>query len=157
MKVKVGNNVYSTIDFPLMIILDEQDRKNIANMSPTATKYACFPASDKRTVGEREKWMDKVDNRKEVGVETEGDERLSDCSAIIEVTKEGQLGLHIPKNEKVDAEHSTQTLLAGGIVQLVGETNLAEIAVKKVLHQGKEPFELPILKYWTSKEVEKNG
>ena len=43
MKVKVGNKVYTGEDEPIMVILTEQDKKNIANMFPDATKYCSYP------------------------------------------------------------------------------------------------------------------
>jgi hypothetical protein len=43
MKVKIGDKVYDPEKQPIMIILSEKDKENIANMSETATKYCCFP------------------------------------------------------------------------------------------------------------------
>lgn len=43
MKVKVGDVVYeSTKDQPIMVILTDQDKKNITAMHPEATRYAIF-------------------------------------------------------------------------------------------------------------------
>ena len=55
MKVKVGNKVYDPEEEPVMVILTEQDKKNIANMLPDATKYAMFP--DKMTEEEVKEFM----------------------------------------------------------------------------------------------------
>lgn len=43
MKIKVGNIIVSAEIQPVMVILSEQDKINIANMLPHCTKYACFP------------------------------------------------------------------------------------------------------------------
>lgn len=43
MKVKVGNQVYDSKDQPIMVILSEDDKRNIANMLPDAHQYAEFP------------------------------------------------------------------------------------------------------------------
>jgi hypothetical protein len=43
MRVKIGNTIYNPNDQPILILLTRKDRQNIANMSPTATKYLCCP------------------------------------------------------------------------------------------------------------------
>lgn len=43
MKVKIGNKIYDGNDEPVMIILSDEDKKNITNMLPTATKYCSYP------------------------------------------------------------------------------------------------------------------
>ena len=43
MKVKIRNKIYSGDREPVMIILSEQDKQNIANMIPNATKYCVYP------------------------------------------------------------------------------------------------------------------
>lgn len=43
MKVKVGDRVYSYLKQPVMVVLAEQDKKNIANMPPEATRYCSYP------------------------------------------------------------------------------------------------------------------
>lgn len=43
MKVKIGDNYFDSEDQPIMIVMSEDDRRNIANMHPMATKYALFP------------------------------------------------------------------------------------------------------------------
>lgn len=45
MKVKIGNKIYDPNEEPIMVILDPEDKSNIANMLPEATKYASFPDS----------------------------------------------------------------------------------------------------------------
>jgi len=44
-KVKVhnGDRVYDSETLPIMIVLSEADKKNIANMDPGTTKYCSFP------------------------------------------------------------------------------------------------------------------
>ena len=43
MKVKIGDKIYDSNEEPVMIILSEDDKKNIGNMVPQATKYCSFP------------------------------------------------------------------------------------------------------------------
>jgi len=57
MKVKIKNKVYDGAKEPIMVILTSQDKINIANMLPTATKYAQFPDELKMTKEEMIKWM----------------------------------------------------------------------------------------------------
>lgn len=58
MKVKVGDRVYTSKDCPIMVILTEKDKFNIAHMSPEATKYAEFDDELGMTKEEKEQWMD---------------------------------------------------------------------------------------------------
>jgi len=43
MKVKVGEKIYDGEKEPVMVILTEQDKENIKNMVPEATKYCMYP------------------------------------------------------------------------------------------------------------------
>ena len=43
MKIKIGEKVYDGNDVPVMVILSDDDKENIANMLPTATKYCSYP------------------------------------------------------------------------------------------------------------------
>jgi hypothetical protein len=43
MKVKVGNHVYDANEEPIMLILTDEDKQLINEMSPEATKYCAFP------------------------------------------------------------------------------------------------------------------
>lgn len=43
MKVKIGDTVYHANKEPILLILDEVDKENLANMHPEATYYICFP------------------------------------------------------------------------------------------------------------------
>lgn len=55
MKVKIGNSVFDGEKQPVMVILSPEDKENIANMSPEASKYASYPEdSDPRKI---ENWM----------------------------------------------------------------------------------------------------
>ncbi len=56
MKVKVGDTIYSASDEPVMVILSEMDKMNIANMFPEATKYVAFPEGTDRKFIER--WIE---------------------------------------------------------------------------------------------------
>ena len=57
MKIKVGNIIINAEDQPVMVILSDHDKKNINNMFPHCTKYACFP--DKwGNKEEMNQWMD---------------------------------------------------------------------------------------------------
>jgi len=57
MKVKVGDRVYSSERQPIMVILTEQDKINIANMVPEATRYAEFSNALGWTREEELAWM----------------------------------------------------------------------------------------------------
>lgn len=43
MKVKVGNKIFDGNKEPVMVILSDEDKQNIANMAPKANKYLCYP------------------------------------------------------------------------------------------------------------------
>ena len=43
MKVKINNKTYDSNEEPIMLILSDQDKKNIKNMADDATKYCSFP------------------------------------------------------------------------------------------------------------------
>ena len=43
MKIKVGDKIYDGEIEPIMVVLSEADKINIANMLPDATKYCHFP------------------------------------------------------------------------------------------------------------------
>jgi len=49
MKVKVGNKVYDGKKEPVMVILSEGEKKQIADMHPDATKYCVYPDTEKWT------------------------------------------------------------------------------------------------------------
>lgn len=45
MNVKIGNKVYSSHNEPIMLILSEDDKRNIQNMKPEATIFCVYPDS----------------------------------------------------------------------------------------------------------------
>jgi len=53
MKIKVGDKVYSGEQEPIMVILTEQDKKNIGNMIPGSTKYCVYPKPISKEVIEK--------------------------------------------------------------------------------------------------------
>lgn len=57
MKVKVGDIIYNDSEFPIMVILTNDDKENIANMNLDATKYCAFPA-DGWKEEDVKKWME---------------------------------------------------------------------------------------------------
>lgn len=58
MRVKYGDQWFECEPGkPLMVELTEGDKRNIANMHPDATKYACFDDSDATTADETRAWM----------------------------------------------------------------------------------------------------
>jgi len=55
MKVKVGNKLYDAELQPVMVILEGNDKANIAQMTKEATKYCSYP--DDADPKEILKWM----------------------------------------------------------------------------------------------------
>jgi len=55
MRVKVGNRVYDSEEQPVMVVLSDSDKKNIAEMLPECTMYTAFP--EYCTGREIEEWM----------------------------------------------------------------------------------------------------
>jgi hypothetical protein len=55
MKVKVGDKIYDSAVEPVMVILTDQDKENIANMLPECQKYCGFP--DTIPSEEIKEWM----------------------------------------------------------------------------------------------------
>lgn len=150
MKVKVANDVYGTNDYPIMVILDDKDKENIVNMGKN-TKYACFSDNEKMNKEEKEKWMDKTDNRRKVNDNWNGQELLSKRSALVELTKEGQCGLHLPEGCELNPDDAVEahTTIAAGIMRLVGTSNLSSIAVEVIKNMENKDFVLPELKLET--------
>ncbi len=54
MKVKIRDKTYDGENEPVMIILSNQDKKNIANMVKGATKYCVFPGNSEWIDGDYE-------------------------------------------------------------------------------------------------------
>lgn len=55
MKVKIGDKIYDPDQEPILLILTEEDKKNIAEMDPGANKFLMFP--DNMTDEEAEKFL----------------------------------------------------------------------------------------------------
>lgn len=43
MKVKVRDTIYSASEEPILLILTDKDKKNLASMDKSATKYCAYP------------------------------------------------------------------------------------------------------------------
>lgn len=56
MKVKIGDKIYDSSKEPIMVILTEQDKKNIKRMCPKCTQYCVYP-QNKMTEKEAISWM----------------------------------------------------------------------------------------------------
>ena len=56
MKVKIGNVIHSSDDGPIMVVLTDQDKENIAKMLPECSKYCEY--SDDCNADEIEKWIE---------------------------------------------------------------------------------------------------
>lgn len=56
MKVKVGNLYYTSEEIPIMVVLTEQDKTNIANMPEDCFRYAQFN-QEQFTAEEAMQWM----------------------------------------------------------------------------------------------------
>ena len=49
MKVKIGDRIYDSNEQPIMLILDEIDKKNISEMNKDATKFISYPDDEEFT------------------------------------------------------------------------------------------------------------
>ena len=58
MKVRIKDTIYDDDKEPIMIILTDQDKKNIANMLPEKYKYISYP--DEMAGEKIRKWIDKI-------------------------------------------------------------------------------------------------
>ncbi len=45
MRIKIGDEIYDGADEMIMVILEDKDKHNLANMPPEATRYCCGPKS----------------------------------------------------------------------------------------------------------------
>ena len=63
MKVKIGNKIHESKDGPIMVILTDKDKENIANMDKDCTKYCMY--QDDMSDEEIYKWMEETENVKE--------------------------------------------------------------------------------------------
>lgn len=57
MKVKIGDKIYDGNEVPIMLILNDEEKKLIANMSPTLTKFAVYQREHFSDVAAVQKWM----------------------------------------------------------------------------------------------------
>ena len=55
MLVKIGNVTFDSMKRPIMLILSMEDKNNISNMAPDATKFLSYPSDMKQE--EAEKFM----------------------------------------------------------------------------------------------------
>lgn len=46
MKVKIGNVIHDAEKEPIMVILNKEEKQQIADMDPNATKYCQYPDTD---------------------------------------------------------------------------------------------------------------
>ena len=63
MKIKVRDQVYDGKKEPVMVILSQEEREQIANMAPDATKYCVYPDKEewiKDDYAKIEEWMKNV-------------------------------------------------------------------------------------------------
>lgn len=56
MLVKIGNRTFNPMEVPIMIILNDQDKENIAKMKPHNDRYCCYNPF-KHTSEEMDNWM----------------------------------------------------------------------------------------------------
>jgi hypothetical protein len=55
MKVKIGNKIYDSTEEPILLILSEEDKRNLERMDTEATKFLSFP--DKMDLNEAKRFM----------------------------------------------------------------------------------------------------
>jgi hypothetical protein len=55
MKVKIGNKIYDSREEPILLILSEEDKRNLERMDTEATKFLSFP--DKMDLNEAKRFM----------------------------------------------------------------------------------------------------
>lgn len=61
MIIKIGDKVYSANDVPIMVVLDENDKRNILSMPPDAFRYACAPDGYFENDDAFLEWIDDLD------------------------------------------------------------------------------------------------
>lgn len=58
MRVKIGNDWFEcTAEQPIMVVLTDGDKRNIANMADGCTRYAIFDDADEMSADEKFAWM----------------------------------------------------------------------------------------------------
>ena len=61
MKAKINDTIYNSEEQPIMVILSEKDKENIANMPKEKTKYCSYPDTPYFKEMQKERilvWMD---------------------------------------------------------------------------------------------------
>ncbi|HUS51506.1 MAG TPA: hypothetical protein VMZ91_15155 [Candidatus Paceibacterota bacterium] len=66
MKVKIGERIYDSNDEPIMLILDETDKKNISNMHDDKFKFISHPKEMEPEVVRD--WIDRIKYKEEFPV-----------------------------------------------------------------------------------------
>ena len=66
MQVKIGNTIYDATKEPIMLILNDSDKKNLLNMPANASKYAGFPENWFNSEEEVQEWMEVQNQNMEV-------------------------------------------------------------------------------------------
>ncbi len=62
MKIKIGERIVDGVDEPVMVILSDADKANIAAMTPGATRYCSYPEnSDSKEI---DRWMEADDDKR---------------------------------------------------------------------------------------------
>jgi hypothetical protein len=56
MKVKIGDKIYDSREEPILLILSEEDKRNLERMDTEATKFLSFP--DKMDLNEAKRFME---------------------------------------------------------------------------------------------------
>lgn len=44
MKVKIGDTLYDSNQIPVMLVLSDEDKENLANMDPEANSFCSYPS-----------------------------------------------------------------------------------------------------------------
>jgi hypothetical protein len=67
MKVKINNKIHDSNDVPMVIILSEQDKANIANLHEDKYRYAAAPTDSFENEAEFREWvLEGTEREKEV-------------------------------------------------------------------------------------------
>lgn len=96
MKVKIGERIYDSNDEPIMLILDETDKKNISNMHDDKFKFISYPKDMK--LEDVRNWIDGEKDKEKFAVRF-----LKDLQEVF-------------PNNKVEFERGERILIDGKIV-----------------------------------------
>jgi hypothetical protein len=61
MRVKIGHKIYDSNEEPILLILSDEDKENIAKMIPGAHKFCSYP--DHLVASEIIKWMNDAEDK----------------------------------------------------------------------------------------------